>query len=332
VRPPNSVSEKAMAARLDLVAVGNAVIDHTHRVSVLPRRDEGVFILDRRSGPGGVEANVITAAARLGLRTGLIARIGSDPDGMMILDDLKQRDVDVTRVQVGCEDATAYTFVFVDGRGDRIMMTGGRGVRDLTLSEADDELIRRARVCFSSGYLPWPLLQRLAGICSSPGGPLLAFDLPGRFEDLSVRGFEPEHLDALLPSIDLFMADRESLRSYTGAEEPDEGLRRLQSRGVRRAAVSDGERGVTLLEASSTNVELRDVPAFQIPVVDTTGAGDVLHAALIVEWLIRGQSAARACRFACAAAALSCQGWGVRAALPSRAEVEALLANAERDE
>src|SRR3954469_15316784 len=141
-RPPNSVSEAAMAPRLDLVAVGNAVVDHTHRVSVLPRRDEGVFILDRRSGPGGVEANVITAAARLGLRTGIIARIGSDADGMMILEDLKQRDVDVSRIQIGCADDTAYTFVFVDGRGDRIMMTGGRGVRDLTLNEADDDLVR----------------------------------------------------------------------------------------------------------------------------------------------------------------------------------------------
>jgi sugar/nucleoside kinase (ribokinase family) len=318
--------------RLDLVAVGNAVVDHTHRVSVLPRRDEGVFILDRRSGPGGVEANVITAAARLSLRTGIIARIGSDADGMMILDDLKQRDVDVTRIQMGCENDTAYTFVFVDGRGDRIMMTGGRGVRDLTLNEADDDLVRRSRVCFSSGYLPWPLLQRIATICSSHDGPLLAFDLPGRFEDLSVRGFEPGHLDALLPSIDLFMADRESLRSYTGADDPMDGLRQLRARGVGRAAVSDGERGVTLLEAGDPHGELHHIPAFPVSVVDTTGAGDVLHAALIAEWLIRGQPAASAGRFASASAALSCQGWGVRSALPTRQEVEAFVTAAGLNE
>lgn len=314
-----------MESRLDLVAVGNAVVDHTHRVSVLPHRDEGVFILDRRSGPGGVEANVITAAARLGLRTGIVARIGSDADGMMILADLEQRDVDVSRIQVGGPDDTAYTFVFVDGHGDRVMMTGGRGVRDLTMSDADDELILRSRVCFSSGYLPWPLLQRLAGLCSRPDGPLLAFDLPGRFEDLSVRGFEPEHLDALLPSIDLFMADRESLRSYTGAEKPEDGLRRLQSRGVRRAAVSDGERGVTLLDADGPEVELRHVPAFPVTAVDTTGAGDVLHAALIAEWLIHGRPAKESGRFASAAAGLSCQGWGVRSSLPTRHDVESLV-------
>jgi ribokinase/sulfofructose kinase len=247
---------------------------------------------------------------------------------MMILEDLRQRDVDVTRIQVGCADDTAYTFVFVDGRGDRIMMTGGRGVRDLALNEADDELVRASRVCFTSGYLPWPMLQRIATICSDPEGPLLAFDLPGRFEDLSVRGFEPGHLDVLLPAIDLFMADRESLRSYTGADDPVDGLQRLRARGVRRAAVSDGERGVTLLEASGSHAELHHVPAFPVSVVDTTGAGDVLHAALIAEWLVRGQPALDAGRFASATAALSCQGWGVRSALPTRQEVEALMASA----
>src|SRR5215204_703189 len=93
---------------LDLVAVGSAVIDHIHRVTVLPARDTGVFVLDRQSGPGGVEGNV-AAAARLGLRVGVITRVGCDAAGVMVLDDLRQRGVDVLRVQVGGEDETAYT-------------------------------------------------------------------------------------------------------------------------------------------------------------------------------------------------------------------------------
>ena len=90
--------------------------------------------------------------------------------------------------------------------------------------------------------------------------------------------------------------------------------------------MSDGERGVTLLEAGGSQVEMHHVPAFNVSVVDTTGAGDVLHAALIAAWLIRGQRAVDAGRFASAAAALSCQDWGVRASLPTRKEVEALAA------
>ncbi|MGH2616675.1 MAG: hypothetical protein ACRDJC_15680, partial [Thermomicrobiales bacterium] len=51
---------------LDLVAVGSVVVDYIHRVTVLPKRDAGVAILDRKIGPGGVEGNIAAAAASLG--------------------------------------------------------------------------------------------------------------------------------------------------------------------------------------------------------------------------------------------------------------------------
>jgi sugar/nucleoside kinase (ribokinase family) len=311
----------------DLVTVGSACVDYIHRVSMLPRSDDGVAILDRRIGPGGVDTNVAAAAAKLGLRVGIIAHVGSDAAGQMILDDLRQRGVDVSRMQVGGEDDTAYTMIFVDANGDRMMMTGGLGVRGLTLDDADDAYVRRARVCFVSAYLPWPLLQRVANVCAEPGGPALAFDLPGPFEDLEARGFERTHLDALIPSIGLFLTGRESLRSYTGEDTLPAGLKHLHDKGVRQAAVSDGARGLTLFTAEGGlpgMPTMYHVPVVSVPVVDTTGAGDVLHAALIAEWLIGGRSAPAAGSFAAAAAALSCQGWGVRAALPTRAEAEAL--------
>ena len=313
-----------MASRpsFDLVAVGSAVVDHVHRVSILPRPDEGVAILDRRNGPGGVEGNVAAAAASLGLRVGLIARVGCDAGGTMLLDDFRERGIDITRLQIGGEDETAYTLAFVDGQGRRVMMTGGVGVRRLTWDREDAAYVRRARVCFSSGYLPWPHLQRLAKLCADRGGPAFAFDLPGPFDDLEARGFRREHLDALIPSIDCFFASKETLRDYTGEETLAGGLRRLRGQGVRRAAVSDGDRGLDLFEARGRENAIFHVPGFPVQVVDTTGAGDVLHAALIAEWLLGNQPAAAAGRFAAAAAALSCQGWGTRAALPTRADAE----------
>jgi sulfofructose kinase len=310
-------------APLDLVAVGSAVIDHIHRVTVLPERDTGVMVLDRQSGPGGVEGNVAAAAARLGLSVGVIARVGSDTAGAMVLEDFRQRGIDIVRVQVGGEDETAYTLVFVDGHGDRSMATGGHGVRSLTLDNDDDTYIRRARVCFTSGYLPSPLLHRVAGLCADSQGPALAFDLPGSFDDLEGRGLRRQDVDSILPAVELFLTNREHLRSYTGQESLAGGLAYLRGKGVRRASVSDRERGLFLFEAEGEQ-DVHFVPGFSVPVVDTTGAGDVLSAALISAWLLENQSAAEAGRFAAAAAALSCTGWGVRAALPNRTEAAAL--------
>src|SRR3712207_7218672 len=61
------------------------------------------------------------------------------------------------------------------------------GVRGLTLDDEDDAYIRRARVCFTSGYLPSPHLRRVAGLCAGSQGPALAFDLPGSLDRKSTR-------------------------------------------------------------------------------------------------------------------------------------------------
>ncbi|MFN8593389.1 MAG: carbohydrate kinase family protein [Thermomicrobiales bacterium] len=312
------------APALDLVAIGSAVIDYIHHVTVLPRPDEGVFILERRVSPGGVEGNVAVAAAALGLGAGMIAHIGTDEPGRMILADFQERGVDVSRMQIGGDGDTAYSLVFVDDDGARFIMSGGRGVRGLTLDDDDLRFVGHARCCFASGYLPWPHLSRVAQCCRDENGPLFAFDLPGTFADLSRRGLRPEHLDAIVPDIDLFLADRASLRSYTGEEDPIAGLRVLRDKGVSRAVVSDGKRGLHLLDCRNGSDDIHSMPAFAIEAVDTTGAGDVLHAALIAEWLLAGRPARAAARFAAAAAALVCRDWGVRTALPSREEAEAL--------
>ena len=88
--------------------------------------------------------------------------------------------------------------------------------------------------------------------------------------------------------------------------------------------MSDGGRGLYLMDTRAGQPEIQHIPGIPVRAVDTTGAGDVLSAALIAAWLLDNQPMEAAGRFAAAAAALSCQGWGVRSALPTRAEAEAL--------
>lgn len=310
--------------KLDLVVVGNAVIDRIHRVTLLPKRDSSAFVLDEYAAPGGVEANVASAASMFGLRVGAIARVGSDSSGRLVLEDLRERGVDTSHVQVGDERDTAYSLIFVDGEGDRIIMTGGQGVRRLELGELDYQYLRTAIACFTSAYLPWRLLERVAAVCAEPDGPALAFDLPDAFEDLAARGLARENVVQILPVIDLFLTNRGSLRSFTGQPTLDEGIQWLCDRGVQRVSVSDGSNGLYVLDATGDDRRIEHVPAFPLQIVDTSGAGDVLHAALIGEWLLNDRPAPEAGRIAAAAAALSCQGWGVRAALPTREDAVSL--------
>ena len=94
-------------------------------------------------------------------------------------------------------------------------------------------------------------------------------------------------------------------------------------RGAKNALITLGEKGALLHGAVGTFM----VPAFKVPkVVDTTGAGDAFNGGFAVA-LAEGKSPAEAVRFGCATAGLSVQKPGTAPSMPSRAEIEALLAS-----
>jgi sugar/nucleoside kinase (ribokinase family) len=70
-------------------------------------------------------------------------------------------------------------------------------------------------------------------------------------------------------------------------------------------------------------------PAFEIKPIDTTGAGDVFHAAFAFA-LLRGDELARALEFSSAAAGLACLGMGARGGIASLEKIEELIRNGRR--
>jgi sugar/nucleoside kinase (ribokinase family) len=70
-------------------------------------------------------------------------------------------------------------------------------------------------------------------------------------------------------------------------------------------------------------------PAFDIKAVDTTGSGDVFHAAFAYS-LLRGDELPRSLEFSCAAAGFACLGMGARGGIASLAEIEDLIRNGRR--
>lgn len=84
--------------------------------------------------------------------------------------------------------------------------------------------------------------------------------------------------------------------------------------------VTLGAEGCAYLEGD----RLVHVPGLAVDVVDTTGAGDVFHGAYLFG-LLQGWDGTKIAQFANAAAALNCRALGGRAALPTLAEVRALM-------
>lgn len=304
---------------LDVVAVGSALVDRIYELSNLPEPDGGAFVRGETTAPGGVAANVAAALARLGHDTGVISRVGDDAAGDRVLADLRERGIDASRVRRG-DESTSYTMVLRDPEGERMIVAGGESVPNLRLREGDRGYLRRTDVVFTSAYAPDPVTCELAAAATADELPPLVCDLPGPLSELTDRGTRPATVDALAAACDLFVANEVSARSYLGVG-PREAIRELRECGVRQAAITRGADGALLLERT----EISEISAFEVDIVDTTGAGDAFTAGLVHAWLCGDRPAAEAGRFAAAAAACNCTAAGARGGLPSAAEVRTFL-------
>ena len=338
---PNADEGGGPAEQPEVVAVGSAVEDRVYALTNLPEPDGGAFVREATTAAGGVAANVAAGLARLGRETGVISRVGGDEAADRVRADLRERGVDARRVRRGASDEeTSYSLILRDPEGERMIIAGGESVPNLRLTDADREYVRRADLAFTSAYAPDRVTTGLADLAASgesaesnagdaatPGAPdsfpPLVFDLAGPLSELDGRGTRPATIDALLPVCDLFVANEVSARSYLG-EGPRGAIERLRERGADRAAVTRGSAGALVLDERG---DVHEVPAFDVAVADTTGAGDAFTAGLVHAWLLGDSSASAAGRFAAATAALNCTAENARDGLPTAATVQDFLAS-----
>ncbi|ELY48529.1 carbohydrate kinase family protein [Natronolimnohabitans innermongolicus] len=309
-----------MTETLDVVAVGSALLDEQYAVSNLPEPDGGAFAYDESVAFGGVAANVAVALSRLDRSTGVVARLGDDDIADAVTADLRTEGVALDRVRRGDERST-YCMVFRDADGERTIVTRGGAAKNLRLTERDEATLRSADIVFANGFCPDRVTSRLCSLAAN-GAIELAFDLASPLDGLTDRGTERETIDDLLPYLDLFVANEASIRSYLGDDGRD-AVEVLRTSGVSRGALTRGERGA-LLWTDDSVVELS---AMDVPVVDTTGAGDAFVSGLLHRWVLENEPMRSAGRFATAAAGYNCTEQGARGGMVGEGQLEDVLRN-----
>jgi ribokinase len=292
---------------MDIVVVGSANVDLVIRLAHLPGAGETVTGGELQRDFGGKGANAAVAAARLGARVALVAALGDDADGAAVRADLAAHGVDTAGV-VTVDAPTGVATVLVDQAGEnaiavasganllledaavRAGLSGAAGGGTLVVVDleiGDDAVVAAAEHCAEHG-------------CRLVLDPGPARPLP----------------DAVLRAATVVTPNRGELAVLAGDAEA------LLARGVAAVAVTLGGDGVELHEAGAAAPVL--VPPFPARVADTTGAGDAFAAGVAVA-LHGGVALADAVAFGAATGALATEAPGARAALPSRAAVEALL-------
>ncbi|MBN1680216.1 MAG: carbohydrate kinase family protein [Anaerolineae bacterium] len=298
-----------MSFTFDFVGVGGLAYDLALRVDRLPTSDAKYPATLVGKLPGGFVANATCAAAQLGLYAGYIGWAGDDAEGAMLQENfLKWHVSPVGLVHVPGEP-TPFTIVITDTQGGRQILLPAFPLYRMSLTAEQLMLVGRTRVTYTFPRdLEW--CGQLRSVTQESGG-LLALD---------VENAVPLHGDELFGV--MRVADVVFLTSGSLVALGVSSLRDLVVPGqwLIMTAGSRGAYGIT-----DEFIEPVFQPALPVPrVVDTTGAGDCFHAALLAAYL-DGAHLPEALAFASAAAAIKVQHQGARGGLPTRAQVLAVL-------
>ena len=323
---PKRRSEPTPGPRV--TAIGAAAVDEWYAVSNLPEPDGGAFAHDVTAAPGGVGANVAVALDRLGRDIGLVSRVGDDAYGRRATAWLADTNVDTTHVTVG-DEPTTRSLVLRDPTGERAIVTTGESFRSLRLDDATLARTLESEVVFLTAYTPDRVARRLfEAVVTRPAAerPALVFDLSGPVTELLGRGTAPETIHKYVSRADLFVAGGVAAPAYFGSRASAvERLKRARTAEVGPAVLTHGAEGMTTI----TSGTVQRFDAFEVDVVDTTGAGDAFIAGLIDQWLLATDAPATmddAVRFAAAVAAINCTERSTQAGLPTRETVQQFLA------
>lgn len=278
------------------MTVGHAVLDHRFRVAEFPPTRSRTEAHAYRCDVGGPAAVAAIAAVRLGGRARLLAARGGDAAGRELAAALAAAGVETDYFVIRHDVETPVAAVLIDPQGERFIF---RRVARSFPERADGVL--PAGLDGAGAVLVHPLW--IAGADAAVRG-ARASGIPCV---LDLDHVTPATLD-LVSGVTHVVADESAAQALGGVEAAAEALQRT---GV-WWAITMGSRGVRY--AGGT------VPAYRVPVLDSTGAGDVFHGAFALA-LAEGQREVAALRFAASAAALHVRD----ARIPNRALVQGLL-------
>jgi len=315
------------APRLDVLAIGNAIVDVIADADERFLEEQGLTkgmmrLIDEREaerlygamGPGrelsgGSAGNTAAGLAALGCKAGFIGQVADDQLGTIYQHDIESLGVDFivpARANVG---ATARSLILVTSDAQRTMNTFLGAAQMLDKSDIDPAEVADAGIIYLEGYLWDPPAPRAAMEkaidAAHAAGRKVAFTLSDTFcVDRHRDGFWQLLRDG---KIDILFANEAEAAAMTEANDIEEAINRL-AEFAPVLVVTRSENGATAVAGR----ERADVPAAPIErLVDTTGAGD-LFAAGCLAGQARGKSLKDSLTLGAIAAAEVIQHYGAR--------------------
>ena len=292
----------------DVVGVGHAAIDTLSVVGQYPSVDTKVEVEQFSIQGGGPVATALVTLSRLGRSTAFVGKLSDDNYGDFLRVGLEEEGVDLSGLVIQPDRVSPYSFIAVERRTGKRTIFWTRGDLDPLLPEQiDADLISSARLLHVDGLQM--RAQLAAARMARQAGVPVVYD----------AGSPREGAKELMSLTDLLIAS-EHFAAEMGGGDLEASLERLSGYGPSCVVLTLGEEG----SIGTEDGQVVRVPALDVAVVDTTGAGDVYHGAFIHATL-EEQSLLERMRFAAVSAGLKCRALGGRAGIPELEEIQAHL-------
>ncbi|MGR3468111.1 MAG: bifunctional 5-dehydro-2-deoxygluconokinase/5-dehydro-2-deoxyphosphogluconate aldolase [Shimia sp.] len=330
---------------LDLVTIGRAGVDLYGDQIGTRLEDMGSF----SKYIGGSPTNTAIGAARLGMRSALISRVGNDAMGGFIREELAREGVDTTGVITDPERLTALVLLGIRDKVSFPLIFYRENCADAALAPDDvpEALIARARAVVTSGtHFSTPHTKaaslRALELAEEHGAerwidldyrPVL-WGLAGKGDgetrfvaDAGVSA----HLQSIMPHLDVVVGTEEEIHIAGGSTDTIEALRALRVITNATFVVKLGAQGCAVIDGAVPKDLSRAlvVEGFPIEVFNVLGAGDAFMGGLLTGRL-EGRDWAEACRFANACGAFAVSRHACAPSYPSRVELETFLSEGSK--
>ncbi len=301
------------SSKVDLVGVGLNATDTLIPLANYPVRGSKVEYRAATVMPGGQVATTMVACQTWGLRTRYVGKLGDDSAAQLHREAFAKVGVEAQLIEVAGADSPR-SLILVDDGGERTVLCRRDERLILQPEDLKREWIVNARAMHVDGY-DTAAATLAARWAHDAGIPVIA-DLDEPYPGVQ----------ELIENVDHLIVSRDFPCRLMADSDLESALRRMQLRyGCKLTAATLGEDGVLAWDGKT----LHHCAAYRVPVVDTTGAGDIFHAGFIYG-LLQGWPLERQLDFACAAAAINCMASGARGGIQTTAAIEDLMATAAR--
>jgi 5-dehydro-2-deoxygluconokinase len=275
---------------------------------------------------GGSATNVAVSGARYGLNSAVITKVGNDPFGNYLIQELERLNVDSRYVGRTEHLKTPVVFCEIFPPDDfPIYFYREPKAPDLEISESELDLdaIKSAKIFWSTvtGLSQEPSrTANLAALKARAKATHTILDLDYRSAFWTNPADATAQIAKALPFVTIAVGNKEECEVAVGETEPKRAADALLERGVEIAIVKQGPKGVL----AKTKNESVEVPPYAVEVVNGLGAGDSFGGALCYG-LLQGWDLQRILRFANIAGAIVASRLECSTAMPTYDEVQKIM-------